>query len=77
VNGTVVSQKEFRAFLETAYPTMRNDNADARPGARQRLLRSCLDLRVLAKKGRQAGLLTTPEFAKRRAEITRMTSPSP
>lgn len=66
IAGRPVTESDFRWFLKDAFLPEQRMSVYSRPGARQGLLDSFLDMRVLETKARMDGLDKTPEFLRNR-----------
>jgi parvulin-like peptidyl-prolyl isomerase len=66
VGGKNVLESDFRWFLKDALIPQQRMSAYSRPGARQGMLSSFLDMLVLEAKARKDGLDKTPDFVNRR-----------
>ena len=62
LDGESITEEAFQWFLKDALLPSQRRSADARPGARQGMFRSYLDMRVLADIARSEGLDTHPEI---------------
>ena len=67
IGGKPVLESDVEWFLKDALIPSQRVGADARPGARQAMLRAFWDIAVLAAKARKEGLDKTPEFLGNRA----------
>jgi peptidyl-prolyl cis-trans isomerase C len=63
VAGRNILEADFRWFLKDAFIPQQRQRAYSRPGARQSMLESFLDMSVLAAKARKDGMDRTPDFA--------------
>jgi hypothetical protein len=66
VGGKKILEADFRWFLKDALIPQQRASAYSRPGARQGMLSSFLDMLVLEAKARKEGLDKTPDFVQRR-----------
>jgi hypothetical protein len=67
--GRKILESDFRWFLKDALVPEQRTSAYSRPGARQGMRRSFLDMLVLEAKAREEGLDKTREFARSRAAM--------
>jgi hypothetical protein len=69
IKGKPVFEEDFQWFLKDALIPGQRMSAYSRPGTRQSMLRSYLDMLVLADKARKEGLDKTPEFVSERKNM--------
>lgn len=66
VAGRPVLESDFQWFIKDALLPQQRSAVASRPGARQRMLSSYLDMRVLEAKARRNGMDRTPSFLRDR-----------
>ena len=71
VGGRPIFESDFRWFLKDALVATQRASAYSRPGARQSMLSSFLDMLVLEAKARRDGLDRSAEFSRERASMER------